>query len=233
MNNRKGFTLIELLIAVAIIGILILATLSLYRLQLLKGRDARRKADLVKIQKVLEDYLNDHICYPESLECGSDFSPYLSSVPCDPVNVNNNIYFYSISQDTNCKKWYKIFTTLEYDKDPIIKKIGCTPEFCGPYNYLVSSPNVESLKRQLGEIYPWGEPSPTPIPTLVPTNTSVPTRTNTPTPTPIIPSCPGGWFTCIGEQGHCNISYEGAPGAVCSSTCNNCKAISCSDPTCY
>ena len=57
VSRLTGFTLIELLISVAIIGILILTTLSLYNLQLRKGRDSRRKADLAKIQKVLEDYL--------------------------------------------------------------------------------------------------------------------------------------------------------------------------------
>lgn len=241
MRNNKGFTLIELLITIAIIAILLLVTLSLYRSQMERGRDGRRKADLAKIQKVLEDYLNDNICYPDSLECNTDFSPYFSSVPCDPINSNNNIYFYSVSEDSSCKKWYKIFTTLEYSQDPIITKIGCTPATCGPYNYLVSSPNVEGTTRQLGEIYPWGESSPTPIPTNTPipnvtntptptpTPTNIPTPVNTPTPTP---PCPGGWFTCIDQQGKCNKIQDYVPGAVCSSTCDSgagiCTATNCS-----
>jgi len=257
MRNNKGLTLIELLVAVAIIAVLLLITLSLYRSQMQRGRDGRRKADLAKIQKIFEDYLNDHICYPEcypdSTECSVDLSSYISEIPRDPINSGNNIYFYSVSGANSCKKWYKIFTTLEYNKDPIIKKIGCIPTTCGPYNYVVSSPNVETTKRQLGEIYPWGEPSPTPTsaPTLTPTPTSGPTPTNTPTSTPTptssgptptstpstptptpIPPCPSGWHTCIDQGGKCNIIPSYLPGAVCSSTCNAgsgpCSAISCS-----
>ena len=233
-NNNKGLTLIELLIAIAIIAVLLLITLSLYRSQMQRGRDGRRKADLAKVQKALEDYMNDHICYPNTLDCRNDFSPYLSLVPCDPLNTGNNIYFYSVSGTESCKKWYKIFTTLEYSKDPIIEKIGCTSVTCGAYNYLVSSPNVESTKRQLGEIYPWGEPSPTP--TLVPTPTpGGPTPTSGPsTPTPI-PPCPAGWHTCIDQGGKCNVIPSYLPGAVCNTTCNagsgSCSATSCS-PSC-
>jgi len=258
-NNNKGLTLIELLIAIAIIAVLLLITLSLYRSQMQRGRDGRRKADLAKVQKALEDYMNDHICYPNTLDCRNDFSPYLSLVPCDPLNTGNNIYFYSVSGTESCKKWYKIFTTLEYSKDPIIEKIGCTSVTCGAYNYLVSSPNVESTKRQLGEIYPWGEPSPTP--TLVPTPTSggptptlVPTPTpggptptsgpSTPTPTPggptptsgpstptPIPPCPAGWHTCIDQGGKCNVIPSYLPGAVCNTTCNA-GSGSCSATSC-
>lgn len=237
-HRFRGFTLIEILIVFAILAVFILAALWAYRVQLLKGRDGRRKADLAKVQRVLEDYLNDNICYPETLKCNNDFLPYLSSVPCDPINAGNKIYYYSVSQDANCKKWYKIFTTLEYDKDPIIKKINCTLETCGPFNYVVSSPNVESLKRQLGEIYP-PAPSGVPLPTVTPplgggsTSTPTPTGGAIPTPTPTsgiptpTPTCSVGWFTCIGQGGTCNVSYEGAPGAVCSSTCNDCTSEGC------
>lgn len=241
--KKKGLTLIELLIAVSIVGILILAALLAYRLQLMKGRDARRKADLAKLQRVLEDYLNDNVCYPESLECGQDFSPYLSSVPCDPLNVGANIYYYSVAQEGECKKWYKIFTRLENEKDPAIKKIGCTVESCGPFNYLVSSPNVEVLVQQPGESYPPAPPgvpiptstpaptpspsvSPTPTPSVTPTPTLPPGTTPTPTPT-----CDIGWFTCVDQGGKCNYIGSWQPGAVCDSTCNECTASGCS-PDC-
>lgn len=246
MKKNQGLTLIELLIAVAIIAVLLLVTLSFYRSQMQRGRDGRRKADLAKVQKVLEDYLNDHICYPDTLDCNNDFSPYLSTIPCDPLNSGNHIYFYSVSSTESCKKWYKIFTTLEYNADPIIAEINCEPSTCGPYNYLVASPNVETTERQLGEIYPWGEPEPTATP--VPTNTPVPSNTPTPlnTPTPVntptptltptpTPPCPGGWHTCIDQGGKCNKIENYLPGAVCSSTCDAgsgpCTAITCS-PSC-
>src|SRR4030042_6247572 len=96
-TESRGFTLIELLIVLTIIGLFILAALWTYQLQVFKGRDAKRKADLGKLQGVLEDYLKDHICYPETLECGLDFAPYLSQIPCDPVNYEGHIYYYSVS----------------------------------------------------------------------------------------------------------------------------------------
>ncbi len=232
MKKRiKGFTLIELLIVLTIIGLFILAALWTYQLQVFKGRDAKRKADLGKLQRVLEDYLNDHVCYPEALECASDFAPYLSQIPCDPVNSQNHIYYYSVSAEEGCKKWYKIFTTLEYQKDPIIAKIGCTPENCGAFNYLVGSPNVEVLTSQLGEIfpppYPSGVPTPTvgvsptpstsPTPSVAPTSSASPTVSPTPTgsgtptssptpsgsPTTSPTPCPGGggWFSCLSQGG--------------------------------
>jgi len=247
-SKSRGFTLIELLIVLTIIGLFILAALWTYQLQVFKGRDAKRKADLGKLQRVLEDYLNDHVCYPETLECGSDFAPYLSQIPCDPVNSKGHIYYYSVSSEEGCKKWYKIFTTLEYQKDPIIAKIACTSETCGAFNYLVSSPNVEVLTSQLGEIfpppYPPGVPTPSPgvspspsisptpsaspTPSGGPTSSPSPTPTPTPIPTPTGVPCLEGWHSCIADgSGFCNVTYEGAPGAVCSRDCNLCAARGC------
>jgi len=239
-RKKSGFTLIELMIVLTIIGFFILAALWAYQVQVFKGRDARRKADLGKLQRVLEDYLSDHVCYPETLECQQDFAPYLSQIPCDPVNSENHIYYYSVSNEEGCKKWYKIFTTLEYQKDQMIAKIGCTPETCGAFNYVVSSPNVEVLVQQLGEIfpppYPPGVPTPGPGETLTPTPTPTPTGSPTPTPTPTgsptptptgVP-CLEGWHSCIADgSGFCNITHEGAPGAVCSKDCNLCAARGC------
>jgi len=237
-KTRRGFTLIELLIVLTIIGLFILAALWTYQLQVFKGRDAKRKADLGKLQRVLEDYLNDHVCYPETLECGSDFAPYLPQVPCDPVNSAEHIYYYSVSSEEGCKKWYKIFTTLEYQKDPVIAKIGCTSETCGAFNYLVSSPNVEVLVGQLGEIfpppYPPGVPTPvpgggSPMPTssASPTPSGSPTPTGTLTPTPSSPPCTAGWHSCLGQGGKCNYVGTYREGAVCSETCNYCAARGC------
>jgi len=283
-NGKRltGFSLIELLIVVAIVAILILLVMWAFYLQAMKGRDAKRKADLTKVQKILEDYYNDNDCYPDTLACNNALLPYLSSVPCDPINDGqNHIYFYSVSSQATCKRWYKIFTTLEYQKDPIIKKIGCTFATCGNFNYVVASANVETLVQQPGEVPPTGgggaSPTPTqagPTATSPPTPTQGPTPTSTPTPcdcrivrvqcssplcrfpvdmwiqqtcnppgcdsetkcifprppcaTPTPTPCLGGWFTCVNQGGKCNVSYEGAPGAVCSSTCNFCTTQDCS-----
>jgi prepilin-type N-terminal cleavage/methylation domain-containing protein len=238
--KKNGLSIIELLIAVTIVGLMTLLAIWAFHLQIAKGRDAKRKADLAKLQKVLEDYFNDDGCYPESLTCNQDFLPYLSAVPCDPVNDGrNHIYLYSVSSEGTCKRWYKIFTTLENSKDPIIKKIGCTFTTCGNFNYVVASANAEILVQQPGEVSPpGGGASPTSTPTSPPatptqggpTSTPTPTPTQGPTPTPTSAPTPclAGWYTCVNQGGKCNITYEGAPGAVCSSTCNFCTAQDCS-----
>lgn len=238
-TRNKGFSLIELLIVLTIVGMLALLAIWTFHLQIMKGRDAKRKADLAKLQLILEDYFNDNDCYPETLTCNDSFLSYLSSIPCDPVNDGlNHVYFYSVSQQGTCKRWYKIFTTLENQKDTIIKKIGCTQANCGPFNYLVASSNTELLTQQLGEVYPpvggtppasptGGGATATPTPTQGPTSTPTPTPTQgpTPTPTPTQTPCLSGWYTCVNQGGWCNISVEGAPGAVCNSTCNQCNII--------
>lgn len=153
MESRSGLTLIELLVVLAIIAIFILVSIFAWKLQLMKGRDVKRKADLKKLQNILEDYLNDKNCYPASLDtaCANsvvpDISlPYLSELPCDPLDNSDFHYLYSVDPGESCKSWYKIFTNLEKENDPIITEVGCAGG-CGPgnnYNYWVSSPNVIS-----------------------------------------------------------------------------------------
>lgn len=66
LARQSGFTLIEILVVVAIIGIIasvVMVSLSTARS---KGRDARRKADLVQLQKALELYENTNSNYPDT-----------------------------------------------------------------------------------------------------------------------------------------------------------------------
>jgi len=218
--------MIEALIVVATIGILGVIAIFAARLQIAKGRDGRRKADLSKIQKALEDYMNDNGCYPDSLSCGVDFKPYLSSIPCDPINNAYFNYFYSYDGNESCKSWYKIYARLEYTKDPIIEKVGCK-DGCGPlnnYNYWVSSPNMNKVEQTAGELW-WPETdeavsSPTPTPTLSlgitptptlaaeTTPTPIPTSTVTPNPTPTS-SSEDEYYGCF--SGVCTL----LPGPVC------------------
>lgn len=137
---KKGFTLIEILIVVSIISLLILTGFFLARSQYLKGRDARRKADIHKIQEAVEEYEKDHDCYPQPVlvycQPGTGLVPYLSKVPCDPATGDK--YYYENDNDT-CAKWYRIFISLENlnDKD-IIYGIGPGNK----YNFYLASPNA-------------------------------------------------------------------------------------------
>lgn len=151
-KKRQGFTLIEILVVVAIIALLIVLAFSTVLKNLLKGNDARRKADLDKIKVFVEEYEKDHNCYPtaESMAmCGSDPSiaihPYLSDVPCDPVA--KIAYVYVPADDSACPDWYKLYTVLQNNKDPkVIAGIGPG----NVYNYYVSSPNAPVDSDGLG-----------------------------------------------------------------------------------
>lgn len=59
MKKSKGFSLIELLVVVAIIGFLSAIGMAVYADVQAKSRDAKRKADIDSIAKVLEIHRND------------------------------------------------------------------------------------------------------------------------------------------------------------------------------
>jgi prepilin-type N-terminal cleavage/methylation domain-containing protein len=140
MKKPRGFTLIEIIIVMAIIALLMVAAFFLAKGQYVKGRDARRKADMHKIQEAVEEYEKDHDCYPqpELVVCtpGTGLIPYLSKVPCDFATGEN--YYYENDNDT-CAKWYRMFIFLDNlnDKD-IISRIGPS----GKYNFYLASPNA-------------------------------------------------------------------------------------------
>ena len=145
--NVKGFTLIELLVVIVFVSIMVLAAIYASTPSLFKGHDARRKADMDFIGKGLEEYVNDHGgCYVSSLPACGDYngalSHYIKAVPCDPVKGGPG-YVYE-TNGTTCPRWYKLYTILENEDDPIISKVGCDAG-CGPgnlYNYFVSSGNA-------------------------------------------------------------------------------------------
>lgn len=202
-KKNFGFSVIELLIVVAAIGILAVLVFFSYKIQISKGRDGKRKSDLAKIQQAFEDYMNDTGCYPNPEQittnykiCGQNFSPYLNILPCDPVNNSSYNFFYSYDENQSCKKWYKIYAKLEYEKDPIIEKVGCK-NGCGPgnnYNYWVSSPNM----AEVSQISPAEDWWPEPGVSITPTPSDSFFSTPTPTP-PLI--CDYGYSYC--NNGSC------------------------------
>ena len=64
MNMKKGFTLIELMIAVTIIAILAVTGYTTFAQSQLRGRDIKRKQDLVAIAAALETYYQQNRHYP-------------------------------------------------------------------------------------------------------------------------------------------------------------------------
>jgi prepilin-type N-terminal cleavage/methylation domain-containing protein len=145
IKTRPGYTLIEVLIVVAILSVLVIATLMSIKNQRDKAEDARAKADLARLKIAFEDYYNDHNCYPPSqwfddtADCGANvLTPYLNSIPCD----RNTGLPYVLETDATTCGWYKLYATFSYpdtDEQAIAMR-SSTGSTKG--NYGVSSSNV-------------------------------------------------------------------------------------------
>ncbi|GIK84514.1 MAG: hypothetical protein BroJett025_11360 [Patescibacteria group bacterium] len=149
---QSGLSMIEVLIVIAVIGILVIIALTLLPDQISKGRDGRRKSDLQKIKIAFENYYSDKDCYPppEILDnCGSsDLSPYLASIPCDPQTKTKYLY---APEDNGCPHYYRVFSNLEVDVDPVIMQLGChTASGCGAYAFFGEELGLDALEYNYG-----------------------------------------------------------------------------------
>ncbi len=95
--------------------------------QIQKARDATRKSDLSQIQKALETYYQDQGRYPEYefsppnyfiktadandsiKEWGTDWLPYMSTLPKDPSSPSRRYIYYS----SNDGQTYYIYASLD------------------------------------------------------------------------------------------------------------------------
>src|SRR3990167_10228254 len=89
----KGFTLIEVIIVISIIALL--STVILYaniKGALEKARDSKRKQDLNKLVRTLEEYYNDFLYFPEpnldkgtisDVDWGKPYTQYNITLPKD------------------------------------------------------------------------------------------------------------------------------------------------------
>lgn len=94
-SKSRGFTLIELLVVIAIIGLLASIVLASLNSARVKGRDARRVADLKQIQTALELYASDNNGnYPAAVS--SLAGTYISTVPTDPAG-GSYTYTYAVA----------------------------------------------------------------------------------------------------------------------------------------
>ena len=196
LKIQHGFTLTELLIVISIVILLLLFLLINLRTQTQKARDARRKADLSRIQKSFEEYFNDKLCYPyaEVLEdCGGDnLAPYIKKVPCDPVTIEP--YLYVPGEPSLCGG-YRVCTKLENKSDPDIARIGCHPDIgCGygaGYNYCVSA----GYGVTPAGFDPYATPTvtPTPTPYYAGSFACTPGGSCNQYDNPALHGCPRGW----------------------------------------
>ena len=118
--------MIELLIILVIVSILLMLFMFAGQLHIRRARDSERKSDLERIKIAFEDYYNDNSCYPppEILDtCSSSaLQPYLTQVPCDPVDQVPYLYVPNI--DNRCSG-YRLFARLADENDPKIETLGC------------------------------------------------------------------------------------------------------------
>jgi type II secretion system protein G len=114
MRSNRGFTLIELLVVVAIIGLLASIVIASLNSARIKGRDARRVADIKQISLALEMYNDANSQYP-IIDSAANLGSYLASIPTDP-KTPATAYLYASLQGsaTNpvCGS-YHLGTTLE------------------------------------------------------------------------------------------------------------------------
>lgn len=155
----SGFTLVEILIVVSILAILsAIIFMTDMTGSLRKARDSKRKQDLSKMTRLLDDYYNDHAAYPlmndpadgqmAGYPWGGNFSQYSQLLPKDPGYPQRWYYYQSGPKG----EFFVIYAKLENTGDPDITLVGCQ-EGCGPknkalsrtYNYYVSSSDVRML----------------------------------------------------------------------------------------
>lgn len=113
-NNQRtrAFTLIELLVVIAIIGLLSSVVLASLNTARVKGRDARRLADIKQLQNALTLYADANgSLYPSELSTTTIVTPgYMPAVPVDPST--GAPYLYAGIGATDCSS-YHIGATLE------------------------------------------------------------------------------------------------------------------------
>lgn len=149
---QLGLSMIEVLTVVTIIGILIIIAITTLPAQIEKGRDGRRKSDLQKIKIAFENYYSDNDCYPPDTildNCGgSELSPYMATIPCDPKTKTKYLY---APEGGSCPGYYRVFANLEVDEDPVIEELGChTDAGCGAYQYFQLQLGLAALEYDYG-----------------------------------------------------------------------------------
>ncbi len=116
LSAKNGFTLVELMIVITVIALLMGIGFFTYASAQSRGRDSRRKSDLLALKGALELSRQDASgFYPSSL---ASLAPtYIKTVPKDPKTASDYVYTPQPTSCTTACTSYYIQTTLENTND--------------------------------------------------------------------------------------------------------------------
>lgn len=179
VKQQKGITLIEILVVVALLMLVLIAIFRVFRVDVNRANDAKRKSDLHDLKLAFEDYYNDRGSYPPEdylADCGGpSLQPYLREVPCDPNTGRPYLYMPHPGSGDNTRG-YRILSILTDKSDPIIEKLGCL-NGCG-----IPEGNAE-YGNSINYVYGIAEG----VPLVLEGYSATPTpSSNTPTPSPTV-----------------------------------------------
>ncbi|MBL7036739.1 prepilin-type N-terminal cleavage/methylation domain-containing protein [Candidatus Microgenomates bacterium] len=166
-KNEKGFTLVELLVVMAILGVLVALVAGNFRTAQIRGRDAKRKADLKQIANSLELFYADYGRYPAEASGSISACPYdpalSTGTTCgwgtDSMTDGKTVYFKTIPEDptssgsylyrivpSSSNRKFQLFARVENEQDP---QIVTTPYTCGTAglcNISITSSNTDETE---------------------------------------------------------------------------------------
>lgn len=146
-QKRSAFTLIELLVVISILAVLTTFATVNYTQAKIKGRDARRKADLKSLKQALELFYHENGHYPPLIFDASDYSSnssgsgtgqwiddlgtkYINPQPKDPNQANSFNNFFAENSLTKLNLISPVYAG---------GGTGSTPDFVPYYNYYADS----------------------------------------------------------------------------------------------
>jgi general secretion pathway protein G len=89
--SQRGFTLIEMIIVISIVMILTGIAIPLYRLHVVRAKEAVLKEDLYAMRTSIDQYTQDKNKAPQSLD-DLVSAGYLHAIPKDPITDSNSTW---------------------------------------------------------------------------------------------------------------------------------------------